>query len=542
MHSEKEYVKILPLSKGLNNIHATGHIHLYSASPYKEIKRALDGLFTFCLYKRGEDTEAGLTEFANNKIVKGLELYLDMLHDTTRNDKLSKWGALIYTDTPSFKYIRKLFPLKTYPKVFFAVVLWPYFTKSNEQLADCVLRCMRHHGKELFPDKNICARDADTCFEMRPYMKNKEHEKQMIQLIRDWELSFLYAWLPSLTPQELAMRDKTKRSITKNIVLGSEYNYYSHWHVDIPFPTPFKEGIYKNFDMLTFYKNNPSIYFKGRGLFAGFINLSKGYKSKLWNHIIEYLCQRYYIIDLNGETNISDTYDTLGWGITTNDIGKDEKILIFVYTRFALNDIYIMYFMYLALEPRIIDLDVYNQGYKKELLINSIAIPGYVDAALRLTLKDIETHANVWHKEANKAIKRGDKDSDYIAISRSPRLAGLSKRNMNISASEYFIEEFRNLQKEYKEFLAGITAAVFYSKIDIFLRANGYDTAEPYFYPRSELFKEYTVYHLPIKIKHKWVETEDRRDFWKLLLKIRAYKKTRRSRKPTKSKRTRKSK
>jgi len=542
MSSEKEYVKILPLSKGLNKTYATGHVHLYSTLPYKETKGALDGLFTFCLYKRGEDTEAGLTDFINKKIVKGLELYLNMLHDTTRNDKLSKWGALIYTDTPSFKYIRKLFPLKTYPKVFFAVVLWPYFTKLNEELSDCILRSMRHHGKELFPDKNICVRDADTCFKLDAYMNNKEHEKQMIELIREWELSFLYAWLPCLTPQELATRDKTKCSITKNIVLGSEYNYYTDWHVDTPFPTPFKDEIYKNFDMLTFYKNNPSIFFKGRGLYAAFINLSKHYKSRLWNHIIEYLCQRYYMIDLNGETNISDIHDTLGSETTTNAIGKDEKILIFIYTRFALNDIYIMYFAYLALAPHIINLDVYNQGYEKEILVNSILNPAYVDAALRLTMKDIETHANIWHKEANNAIKRGDKDSDYILISKSPRLGGVSKDNMNISASEYFIEEFKNLQKKYKEFLAGVTAAVFYSKIDNFLRENGYDNAEPYFYPRSEPFKEYTVHHLPIKIKHKWVETEDRRDFWKLLLKIRAYKKTRRSRLPINSERTRKSK
>ena len=115
------------------------------------------------------------------------------------------------------------------------------------------------------------------------------------------------------------------------------------------------------------------------------------------------------MIDLNGETNISDIYDTLGSETTTNAIGKDEKILIFIYTRFALNEIYIMYFMYLALVPHIINLDVYNQGYKKELLVNSIINPAYIDAALRLTMKDIETHANIWHKEANKAIKRGDK-------------------------------------------------------------------------------------------------------------------------------------
>jgi len=515
-----EYSVRIPISRYSNSTPLKGEVQVFSSSPFKELAGALDGLFTFCLYNTSAETKAGLDEFTRAPIVVGLQLYADMLHDTTVKDKLSKWGALIYTNTASYKYIRKLFPLDVYPKLFIAVVMWPYYSGNDGVLEESIMRCMRHHAKEVFPDKNICIRDSDSLFELAYYIDHKEHEKDMIALVRAWELSFLYSWLPCLTPEERAAVDPNKPSIASPIVLGRGYNYFCNWHVDLPFPTPFKDDVYKTIDMFTFYETTPSIYFKGKGLYAGFINISCDYNGMLWKHVTEYLLHRYYMADVAGHMYISDVYDTVGSKErhdSSNSIGKDERLLIFVYAQVALDDIYILYINYNCLDPKIIAIDFENQGYKKELLAESLIVPGYIDAALRLTFKDIERSANLWHAQAQRAIGTGDKESIYLSMTYNPNFGGVSKDDMNRSAAEYFKEEFIKIRRDYAKFLKKLTPHIFYKTIDRFIRSTGYTGS--YFYPQAAVSNEvdYNI-HPTINIKYRWPAHTRKGNAWKALL------------------------
>lgn len=526
MAMPKEYTKEFPLcSGGARSAKERGRVRLHSSSPYSELEPALDGLFVFCLYFTALETETReeLDEFLNKPIVLGLELYMKMLHDPIQNDKLSRWGAMIYTHSVSYKYIRRLFPVDLYPKVFIAVVVWPYYTVQNGVIEESILRCMRHHGKELFPNKTLCTRDADTLFELAYYKENREHQQEMITLIRKWELSFLNAWLPCLTEEELAARDPTAPFIKEPIVLGRGYNYSCPWHIDVPFPTPYKAEVYKEHDLYSFYMKHPNICFRGKGLYAGFVNVAKSYTEDLWTPMMEYLLQRYFIVEPEDNPLISDVYNTVGpeKSDATNDVGKDEKLLIFVYARLALDHIYIMYINYNLLTPLIINPKP-DGTHTQELLDNSIITPGYVDAALRLTFRDINRVVKEWHAIYAEDTRKKKKNSDYKSIAYDPYFGGVSRHNMNRGVGEYFKEEFMKLRNAYNIFLQRINRDEFYQTIDTFLRSTQEEGA--YFYKQKAPSMKNIVYknNSKMSMNYPWPRHTSTIGLWRRILGLRS--------------------
>jgi hypothetical protein len=296
----------------------------------------------------------------------------------------------------------------------------------------------------------------------------------------------------------------------------------------VPFPTPYTAEMYEAHDFSSFYMNHPNICFRGKGLYAGFVNVAKSYTEDLWTPMMEYLLQRYFIVENDSTPLMSNAHNTIGQDpVATNDIGKDEKLLIFVYARLALDDIYIMYIDYTMLTPRMIEPKP-NSTHTQELLDNSMITPGYVETALGLTFRDINRVVKRWHATYEKETKN-NKDSVYKIISYEPYFGDVSRHDMNRGVDEYFKEEFTKLRNAYNLFLKRINPHQFYQTIHTFIRATQKEGA--YFYKQKAPSMKNIVYKKNSKITTEYPWPADAHastvGLWRRILRLRPTKKNR---------------
>jgi len=387
------YTKGVTLCKDLENKQENGMIRLHAGTPFPLLENLIDGYFSFVLYQEGADDPNNFITYMNKPLIFGIDFYINMLHTETMEDRLKRWGVIVYTDIHAYEYLRKLFPFESYPKLIIAVVIWPHYSHKDGRVDYSILRCLRFQAMELFPTKAICARDSDTIFHVmtHKYQKDKKHKNEIISLLRKWELAFLDAWLASYTPEEMEEYNRNPRpegKIDKKVVLGSSNHYRTEWHVDVPYPIPFVDGAVEKYKLVNLFKRkeNP-LMFVGWGLYAGFVNIGadKSGVEYIWKICAEYLLERYTMIkDKHSHSHASDMY---AHKILGSVFGKDEKLLMFAVLPYTLQNTYIIYIEYPVSNPSLVQVEE-DPSVPSEIQKNTMLRPGYVQAAIQYTNKD----------------------------------------------------------------------------------------------------------------------------------------------------------
>ena len=218
---------------------------------------------------------------------------------------------VIYTDENTFKILKQFFSI--YKKIIIAIVNWPKFAIDNK-IENTILRCLRFHSLEAFPNSDIFIRDADTIFPTEIFSINhayemgvkgktlarniiKDYRIYMIDKIGKWEETFI---------------NKIKKDESYKIIIGVNLKYIKNWHTEIPFEI-------NDYNNAKFYlKSSLLRYMSPAGVFAGFINFKKDRPTDLWVYSFDYINSHYYI--KNKEIS------NLQFG---RSIGKDERIILF---------------------------------------------------------------------------------------------------------------------------------------------------------------------------------------------------------------------
>jgi len=431
---EGVHTKEYKICKDLHNKNENGVVRLHAATPFPILETLIDGYFSFVLYQEGADDPNNFLTSMNKPLIAGIDFYIRMLHTEEAEDRLKRWGVIVYTDTKAYQYLRKVFPFELYPKLIIAVVVWPHYSHKDGRVDYSILRCMRFQAMELFPTKAICARDSDTIFHvaLHKYVKDKRHKNEIISLIRKWELAFIDAWLGSYTAEELAdLPPTTEGQIKETVVFGASNEYGTEWHVDVPYPIPFINNTVAQYNLINFFKRKEHpLKFVGRGLYAGFVNIGAD-KTKIgdmWKLCVDYLLERYIMTKpKEGASHIGDCY---AHGILGSEFGKDEKLLMFVAFPYTMDNAYIMYIEYPVSNPSLIQAEE-DPSVPPEIQRNTMIRPGYVQAA----------------------IKYKNPNTDFPAVS----------------------DEFKSLYKktveEYKAFLATWKPKEFYDAIQAHIEA-----------------------------------------------------------------------
>jgi hypothetical protein len=368
----------VPISKHITSGDKQGNLYIYSSKPFNELIESLNGLFSFVLYHEKNATFPTLSKFKASGVMCGLTAYINMLHTDT-DDILKTWGAVVYTDKNTCTTLLKSFPFDKYPKLIIAVAAWPFYANDDGSLESSILRCMRYHAMELAPSKPVCIRDADTIFHHAIEYNRiyKRYTDELHALIRNWEVEFISAW-------KGAYAHHTKNGYDQ-IILGTSKDYTEPWHSDIPYPLPINDTAMKKYKLDKFFiKSHKYIRFNaGNGVYAAFVNIGadKSAFPKLWSQCIDFLLQRYYMI--NSPHNNRLICDYFSEDIVGNTHGKDEKLLMFVVLRNALKYIQIMYIDYVLFNEDDMEIKVdIDPQYPKQLLKHNLIRPGYVNTAL----------------------------------------------------------------------------------------------------------------------------------------------------------------
>jgi hypothetical protein len=309
-----------------------GYVELLSETP----PQTYEGLFSFTIYFRG-----GLEDFYESHYYCGLVLYAEMIHSHPRFKNVA---MILYTDSKTLPILTEVFA--NYPKLLFAVTFWPKF-QLEETVDGTVMRCMRFHATEAFPESWVCTRDADTIFTSeimnaeQAYRKGykgktasgivvEDYRPFYANLIGDWEQEFLSYWFKEGAP----------------INLGVNLDYNKRWHKEFPLFYPIKDlskkysnkgyngarvslrselgGRFKNY-----YKAKKLLLFMKApaGIFAGFTNFSNRRPKDIWSLCYDYITSHYDLIEINSSTHkkmVSDEHVEF-----VDKIGKDERIIIF---------------------------------------------------------------------------------------------------------------------------------------------------------------------------------------------------------------------
>jgi len=322
-----------------------------------------DGLFSFAFYAhsvRDFDVYA-LNSVKGSKYGRGLKAYCEFINT---NPFFEKWGIIIYVDEWTYEVLNFL---KLYPKVIIAIVKWNQFTvttdKKPNKIEGTVFRTLRFQALEAFPRSTICVRDADTIF------NTGEVTEKDTENIGNWEKQFIEMWYAEGSP----------------ILLGVFLNYLKMWHTDFPFIFPLKRadttgkkrfnntepifGDNLTADMIRaeiakfermvqadpesvfvdtlvsaikdakkqleelekkegkFNNNtkNTGLYFRSpAGVLAGFTNFTNKRPTDIWLYSFDYIALHYKLYNSPSGKKISN----LAFWI--NEVGKDERILIFI--------------------------------------------------------------------------------------------------------------------------------------------------------------------------------------------------------------------
>jgi len=262
-----------------------------------------DGLFSFAFYAHSvRDFGVYARDSVKaSKYGRGLKAYCEFINT---NPFFEKWGIIIYVDEWTYEFLNFL---KLYPKVIIAIVKWNQFTvtadKKPDKIEGTVFRTLRFQALEAFPRSTICVRDADTIF------NTGEVTEKDTENIGNWEKQFIEMWYTEGSP----------------ILLGIFLNYLKMWHTDFPFIFPLK-----NVDLLekTRFTSNTSksqLYFRSpAGVLAGFTNFTNKRPTDIWLYSFDYIALHYKLYNSRFGKKISNEKFWI------NNVGKDERILIFI--------------------------------------------------------------------------------------------------------------------------------------------------------------------------------------------------------------------
>ena len=262
-----------------------------------------DGLFSFAFY-------AHSFFYPSEKYGRGLKAYCEFINT---NPFFEKWGVIIYVDEWTYELLKFL---KLYPKVIIAIVKWNQFIittdKKPNKIEGTVFRTLRFQALEAFPKSTICVRDADTIF------NNGQVTEKDTENIGNWEKQFIEMWYTEGSP----------------ILLGVFLNYLKMWHTDFPFIFPLKKEDYTGSEIIgqkqgkerfNTNTNNTQLYFRSpAGVLAGFTNFTTKRPNDIWLYSFDYIVLHYKLYNSPSGKKISN----LEFWI--NEVGKDERIIIFI--------------------------------------------------------------------------------------------------------------------------------------------------------------------------------------------------------------------
>jgi hypothetical protein len=154
-------------------------IEFYSQKPHEEVM-AFTGIYSFTLYTRGD---APRTDY-----MQGFTLYRDLL----TKPEFGRVGMVLYTDQKSFPILRRLILTKGHPNMILALVKWIRFYE-DETTSESIMRCMRYHATEAFPNAWIMVRDADTIFKLDGRYHNIRYVVQQQEKFFNWETACVKA-------------------------------------------------------------------------------------------------------------------------------------------------------------------------------------------------------------------------------------------------------------------------------------------------------------------------------------------------------------
>ncbi len=328
------YTTTLPICVGIPD-DKNGTLTLRTAEPYESLQDRLEGVFSVVLYVQ---TKA---QFLKSLYYKGIYHMLKILH--VYKKRFNNWGLVLYTNRYTRRVLEEVFPLSKFPRLILVEVDWPMYTDSNGNVECSILRCLRFQVVDLFTDQLCLVRDADTLFP-RLLKGTDPEDYQVTAAIAVWEDHFINRWQTQIEESPL-------------LVIGTHYleilgeTYLQNWHRNTPLALALPLEVIDSPSIIL--KSRRDVSFGGRGggtsligVFAGFVNFrnTRGAFHALWKLCVEYLQERFFMVRIpmrdpkwGGYRVISDYYSNEYYGAT---VGKDEKCILFVISRYYLDTIY----------------------------------------------------------------------------------------------------------------------------------------------------------------------------------------------------------
>jgi hypothetical protein len=403
--------------------------------------------------------------------------------DPKKTSRFKKWGVIVYTDERTRTLLETVFPYADYPKLILAVVEWPFYATKAGRCEPTIMRCMRFQVMELFPTQTICIRDADTLFVNlleRQYPTEsvkmateeetrKVHEKfartrdYATYMVLWWESEFMKAWASEETSPIFS-----QYQIYSQLIIGSSLDYSKPWHTNIPIELPLSEKVNARKLVSTMRQKTqkPVSHTSTLGLYAGFVNLSKQRNQilyiqaiqHLWKDCVEYLESRYFMA--GPDRLISDVYCR---PISGAAIGKDERLLLFVFSRVENIQAYTTFYNieYGPTEKPLVQLTewpLFTAGPKFSMpFFDNLCTPYYNDEIKRATITvSLQSYLN----ERHNAIQ--DKYAYFIETFDVPTMKTLAhetavKCNPLLKKEQLFLEkaDVRPIQFESRGLLGG---------------------------------------------------------------------------------------
>jgi len=390
-----------------------------------------DGLFSFAFYVH--NSVAFEDSVKTSKYGRGLKAYCEFINT---NPFFKKWGVIIYVDELTFEFMKFL---KSYPKVIIAVVKWNQFTDPSRdvekpnKIEGTVFRTLRFQALEAFPRSTICVRDADTIF------NTGEVGEEDTDNIGNWEKQFIELWYAEGSP----------------ILLGVSLNYLKMWHTEFPFIFPLKKadalgkkrfnntepifGDNLTADMIRaeiakfermlqadpesvfvdtlvsaikdaknqleklekkegkFNNNtkNTQLYFRSpAGVLAGFTNFTNKRPTDIWLYSFDYIALHYKLYNARFGKEISNERFWI------NNVGKDERIIIFIMLVKYWN---ITYFLRIAYGDKD---DLFDSNYLPDAFEKKISLDNSISYAREMEFKVSKSNFLVKENNVGKNVNQ----------------------------------------------------------------------------------------------------------------------------------------
>ena len=335
-----------------------------------------DGLFSFAFYVH--NSVAFEDSVKTSKYGRGLKAYCEFINT---NPFFDKWGVIIYVDELTFEFMKFL---KLYPKVIIAVVKWNQFTDPSRdvekpnKIEGTVFRTLRFQALEAFPRSTICVRDADTIFNTGD-VTEKDTDN-----IGNWEKQFIELWYAEGSP----------------ILLGVSLNYLKMWHTEFPFIFPLKRIDPKGEDRFSriWFKNpqkNTQLYFRSpAGVLAGFTNFTNKRPTDIWLYSFDYIALHYKLYNARFGKEISNERFWI------NNVGKDERIIIFIMLVKYWN---ITYFLRIAYGDKD---DLFDSNYLPDAFEKKISLDNSISYAREMEFKVSKSNFLVKENNVGKNVNQ----------------------------------------------------------------------------------------------------------------------------------------